>query len=428
MPSKITVVTCGLLLLFGVVTAHAAVGIGVFLKRSPAFLEQQTVDFYISGFNTGTVAEQVDVHVGVIAENGTIYEYPNWNTSLTPWLRAFSIPAGFRLGATYLGNLDSFPGGLTPGAYKLAVALTRPGTLDILALDVTPFVVQGDETVWTSSGISLGKGESPSGVTAPVVSGAGSFSRVTFDPGTLITLFNQSTPDVDQCIFNTTPRVLEVLVGENNITSLDAGDLLRISAPALGSVDLNKVVLSDGSITYGNSTIAESFFRSGTNYTATGFGGPGFAPFSASRTAPSAIVVSQPDLSSLQSINSGQDLVLRWLGRNGVGELLVTISATNGTLAEPMDVTCRFVDDGHGVVPSALLVQLRDAIAAAGTQIPGISGIDGFDIADILGDSVALPNASLVVSRLYTEVVSASADDRVTFAVTRALGVSVNLQ
>ena len=55
--------------------------------------------------------------------------------------------------------------------------------------------------------------------------------------------------------------------------------------------------------------------------------------------------------------------MLRWEGNNGVGEINVMLVGNRATSGEIVFIHCRFADDGEAIIPSNLLVQLRDSNA-----------------------------------------------------------------
>jgi len=55
----------------------ANVGLGVFLQEQ-VYFQEDSVNFYLSGYNQDSNSKTVDVHVVVIAADNTVYEYPNF--------------------------------------------------------------------------------------------------------------------------------------------------------------------------------------------------------------------------------------------------------------------------------------------------------------------------------------------------------------
>ena len=383
--------------LFFMTFASAAVlagdiGIGVFPSNT-GFVEGARVDFYISGYNNSAASEKVDVHIAVLTKEGVFYEYPDWNTAFKPWLSSFSLPANFTLPATLIGSFDNFPGGLETGVYKVFVALTKPGTLDILALESSSFAVLESNDNWLAAAVSLTSLETVNGPTPfASVSAAGIFERVNFNVSDILEWQKQFEPQIERCVFKQVTRTLEVFVGDENVTYIDAGSTLELTSPA-GKLDLERQTRK-GKIFYVNTGINESYYQAGASYTASGFGSMGIPAFSGTVVAPKEIVVTKPDLDSFEQIDSSKDFVVRWQGLQSIGEVGVQLQgdAVNSIL-------CRFSDDGEGIIPSALIVQLRDAI----------SGLIPSDFT----------NVSLVISRTHLELIDLKGET-VTFSISSA--------
>lgn len=164
--------------------------------------------------------------IAVQSKDGIFYEYPNWNTSFIPWLSAVSLPVNFALPATLTGNFDSFPGGLKPGVYKIFVALTKPGTLDILTLNSSSFAVDESNNHWLDAAVTLTSLETVNGPTPfDIVSAAGIFERAVVNKSDILAWQKSFSPGIDQCKLKQGTRTLDVFVGEQNVTYLDAGQL-----------------------------------------------------------------------------------------------------------------------------------------------------------------------------------------------------------
>ena len=334
------------------------VGIGIFLQAQ-AYFQEESVNFYISGYNLEADSETVDVHVVIVAADNTIYEYPDWNTSLTPWLPSFSIPGNYQLPVTLLDNLDSFPGGLIPGeVYRIAVVLTKPGTLDFLSLNILPFkTVSGKDSqiigsTYLTQNIQDFLGEASSN-SNPVLTGAGFYRQI--EPR----LAEDEIPstNIEQCLF-------KLEVGHESGPSVDAGPSIVLDSASEGKYKLPQLKYSEY-IFYGdtNNPAPESFYRVGEYYTAFSTGSSEMNPFSVIVDAPETVVVTEPNLSTFSNIDSSQDLLLRWEGNNGVGEINVMLVGNRATPGEIVFIHCRFADDGEAIIPSNLLVQLRDSNA-----------------------------------------------------------------
>jgi hypothetical protein len=372
MPNSYFRAMIGFAMMLGVLESQAAVGVGIFLKNADEFIESSRVEYSITAFNNGTAPVTVDVHLGVI-RNGVVYEYPDWNTSLTPWLRSFSIPANYYLPPYSMGDLSSFPGGLEPGVYELAVALARPGTLDLLALEYIPFVVRAaDEAQWEQNLVLFARGES-SAESLLETDAYGVFTRVNLDPSLFANAVAQGTPTIEQCIYGTSATAaygffpLAEIIDDRNITTLNAGAELRLSSPTLGSVGIPRESFAN-EITYENSRIAQNFYQPGRQYDLQVNGGLDVPAFTISTSSPPKLVLTLPaDASRTHVIDSAKNLSLGWQGNNGVGEVAIVMAYEDDDLPEA--IACRFADDGTGVIPANLLAQLRANAPQAGAPI-----------------------------------------------------------
>jgi hypothetical protein len=293
-------------------------------------------------------------HVGLILPDGTIYEYPDWNTQLRPWLPSFSVPASFQLSTTSLGPIYGLPDGLTTGVYRVAAALTRPGTLEIVAFTATPYYVSSYEVPSLIAGITMSR--FPIGTPDDLdPSAVGSFSSGGPEALEFIKNARNVLPSIDQCSF--LPDANVIAVPEILITShADAGESLTLSSEAGAAITLTKF----GGF-YGDfADSPASFYREGATYTLTIPGGADLGPGTASVVAPTQIVVTQPDFSQ-PALNSAEDLQLAWVGNGGVGEIAVDV--VGGISPQSSLVCCRFADDGSAAIPSTILGQLRNVLA-----------------------------------------------------------------
>ena len=86
--------------------------------------------------------------------------------------------------------------------------------------------------------------------------------------------------------------------------------------------------------------------------------------------------------------------MIRWDGQQSIGEVGVQLQSD-----ATHSIVCRFVDDGEGTIPSALIVQLRDVLA-------------GFNTLGFL-------NVSLIVSRTHLELIDLNGE-MLTFSIISA--------
>jgi len=339
----------------------------------------------------------VDVHVALLSPDGTIYEYPNWNTDLKPWLPSFQLKSGVKVNPIPLTDLKNLPFELTPGNWRLAGAITKPGTLEFLSLDIQSFLVT-DQSTNAEGGLRIGNltvSEFRSAISTlpastPTISSTRSAS------GTFIQLCpNQSFGDtgdelmsqfldkqtIDQCEMITTN---DIDPGEDpgkdpntcaDALSLNAGEKLELVSDQAGSID---VPLSPGSGPsmefFYFAQLPETFFQTEARYTFSGTGGPHIGSFSTSATL-APLTVTAPDLLSGTAIlNPGAPLDVRWNGQGGQGTVFVTLTAVglNFDLESPSNATtdtrtihCRFQDDGNGTIPGELIEKLTDGLASS---------------------------------------------------------------
>lgn len=363
------------------------VGIGISIEDGGnTGLTYHNWDFMVSGFNIGQQAQAVDVHVGLIADDGTIYEFPDWNTTLTPWLQNIQLPPGFRFPPTAVGNLAQFPGGLKPGVYHLAAALTRPGTLEILSLDTKAIRVLPVASSFVLGNVYLQKTQwyDTNGGGSSVSAGA-AFQR--FDTSTEV--FNgdgQVFVPIDQCVLNNLePQILENIAGIGNVSFLNAGTDIRLTPEGQTPIPLD-ILSYQEIIGYSANSLSDSDYVGGKNYRFTGSGGPTFPAFDISIIAPSPLDVSVPNLAQLTTIDSSTDFLMRWTGQNGIGEISALLYAVTAT--DPVSVSCRFSDDGEGIIPATVLTQFHNMVTNQGgaTSQPQLSiGRNNFEMVSVDG-------------------------------------------
>ena len=356
------------------INAFAQSGIGIYLDRNYFAPGQGAPQLSISAFNSETPVT-VDVHVGVIAENGTIYEYPDWNTRLKPWLSGVSLPQTFNYPVTPIVTL---PNVLPSGVWTAFAALTEPGTTDIISIDLAPFNILPDTASGSSYGsLYLSLSQTPTGTN---VAAGGTFAQTSNAIQDLIESFDGQQPGLEQCVFN------EVTIDISNIegiqlTTLDAGDALQLSSSTGLSASLFKNVDAEslGYALYAapDGQLGSSFFQGDANYTFQGFGGPDIQPFTVGVRAPPPLTLTQPMLSSSASHNTTGDLQLMWNGNGGVGEVHASLSGTD--LSKVYIISCRFADDGNASIPSGLLAQLKEKLGSGTITIPGLE-IPGLEI------------------------------------------------
>ena len=391
---------CGLLL---AVNVQSDTGVGVFIDQSYSVQGEQGPELSATAFNNGPPIA-VDIHVGIISQDGTIYEYPDWNTNLHPWLPRFTLPQNFNLPVSSLFQIEK---GLQPGLWRAFAAFTVPGTLQILSLDLTPFSIVSNVSGGASFGaLSLTHMQTVAGTE---VDAGGIFIQSDEDLDSTLQGYEGQRPGLDQCVFTQIPIDLGAILDIDFIT-LDAGSALQVSSSVGSVVPLPKDMDAAGfGFTVYNTPDAQptsGFFQGGVNYTFKGFGGTQVNSFTVSVNAPTPLNLTQPAIGSFATHNSSANLPLAWDGNKGVGEVNVSLSGSD--FSNINSIECRFVDDGSGNIPSSLLVKLRDSLAGGFSGFPGIElppGVElppGFELPG-LGTSVTL-DVSRTNSTLFNTV------------------------
>jgi hypothetical protein len=343
------------------------VGIGIFTYEDcNCGLTDNDFSFMISGFNKESVAQPVDVHVGLIAEDGTIYEYPDFNTNLTPWLPNFQLPASFSYPPTLTGDLTQFPGGLKPGVYHLAAALTEPGTLNLLAMNTRVIKVIANQTGFTLAKVFFGREQryDATGDTDPAlyVLASGIFEQYAGSTTNLVD-DQSNTATLEQCVFSS-ETIADVAPDIGSATYLDAGTSLQLIPAGKQAITLEAYPHQSGMLY--SQTLSDSDYQDDTTYRFTGSGGVSFPAFDISAKAPPRIVLNSPNLDQLKYLDTSRDLPVQWTARNGVDEISVCLTAT--ATDKTISVSCRFEDDGQATIPATLLTQYHQAISNLGDE------------------------------------------------------------
>lgn len=388
------------------VNVQSDTGVGVFVDQGYSIQGEQGPELSATAFNNGPPVA-VDIHVGIISQDGTIYEYPDWNTNLRPWLPGFTLPRNFNFPLSPLFQVKQ---GLQPGLWRAFAAFTVPGTLQILSLDLTPFSIVSNVAGGASFGaLTMTQMQT---ATATEVDAGGIFIQSDKDLDSTLQGYEGQRPGLNQCVFTQVPIDFGTIPNINFIT-LDAGNALEVSSSVGSVVQLPKDMDAAGfGFTVYNTPDGQppsGFYRGGVNYTFKGFGGPQVSSFIVSVNAPTPLNLTQPAMGSFATHNSATNLPLVWDGNKGVGEVSVSLSGSD--FSNVNSIECRFVDDGSGSVPSSLLVQLRDSLSGGFGGIPGIPGIElppgvelppGFELPG-LGTSVTL-DVSRTNSTLFNTV------------------------
>jgi len=312
----------------------------------------------------------VDVHIGIIDPSMDIYEYPDWNTNLNPIFKNLTLPANWDTPKIELFNLNisnEVPFGDGPGTYIMAVAIMKPGTLEIIDFSFAYFSVKSSSaTSEKTGGVFLGyiKDYTNESNSAEVFTGAAFFDQMNEFVDIDVDL---ATIELDQCQINTWKTSLDTSF--DLPTFLDAGQDLRISDFLLSKVEQN------GITTYFNDKLQPIDYVENKEYLFIGKGGPDVGPFSTRVTAPPKLNLNEPDLSTSTTINRNSDLKLRWQSRpKSGGEIWVLISTSEFSFSNNETINyecqCRFKDDGQAIIPADKLSQLP-ATDASGPLFPG---------------------------------------------------------
>ena len=396
--------------------AWAGVDVGVFVDKSFVEPGGDVPALSISGFNDGA-ATPVDVHFGLIAPDGTVYEYPDWNTRLRPWLPSFTLPANLLFPATRIADLDRLPGNPQAGTWYVAAALTRPGTFDFLAVDLQPFTVV-DANRAAAAGTRYGS------LTLSVFTGAtGALqdksvaSAFFFGLDTqaalsqLVDVFQGEEPALESCDYR------EQATDFSNVGSIDgllprmfdAGATLTLSGGGQSlTLPRDSQTLGGFTAVFYNASASAGFYQAGVEYRFHGDGGAGIGPFTAKATAPAPLVLTQPAPSAVFSQPAGADMTLEWNGNHGRGVVEASLtSVALGSTSKVFLIDCRFADDGSGVIPGALIARVKAGVEANGTDLAGLleslsSGgeIGGIDLNSLDLSSLGIDLSNVDLSNL----------------------------
>jgi hypothetical protein len=404
-------------------SAVAATKVGVFVEDS--FIPRDGGSQKISVAARSDEGINVDIHIGLIAPDQTIYEYPNWNTKLQPWLPNFRLPANFTFPATFIFDASRLPGGLKPGIWYAAVALTEPGTLKFVDVALKPFRVvdEGSGSGTAYGSVELSRAQTYYGTN---VWAGGIFLDAAASLDDFKNAYLGDTPGVNECKLYEIPVDLSAFT-EFDINTLDAGPALavvkggqKLSMPKDGDA------LAFDYDVYSASP-ATTFYQGGVPYRFEGYGGSDVGSFSISLGAPQPLTLTNPPVSASHAHNASQPLNVRWTGGGGFGE--VDVSLSGGTLSVAVTIHCRFSDDGRGTIPANLITQMK-AILDESTSDPSIP-IPGFEDIE-LPDGFEIPAIPVVTTlmALRTEVALFNAPGLDTGIATIGAGaaVDINLQ
>lgn len=378
-------------------SASAATKIGVFVgEYFLPYASGVSQPISVSGFSSER--KDVDVHVGLIAPSGKIYEFPDWNTRLQPWFSNLTLPAGFTFPATFVFDAAQVPGGLTPGTWNAAVALTEPGTLKFIDVKVVPFSVVDEASGGNGTRYGALNFERQQSFAGIDVMADGVFLDVSGNLEDLVGSYLGTVPNINECVLNEIPIDLSA-IPELDVLTLDAGNALHLMSPG-SSVVLPKdgSAASSGYVVYSAPDLAPSVYRGGETYAFEGDGGSQLSGFRVSVAAPPALTLVQPAVSGSSTHDASNPLVLKWVGGTGTGEVIANLSAATSSASVVID--CRFADDGAGIIPGSLISRMKNIIDQGSSDflIPDVERPPGLEIPGFG------TQASLSVSRIASAV------------------------
>jgi hypothetical protein len=326
--------------------------IGVFTDK-PFYTSDQIPKIFVSGVNQDLESRIVDIHVGLIDPSGRIYEYPDWNTSFSPWLPLFKLPSGFEFSATPVADAANFPSGIAPGLWHAGVALTIPGTLELLSVQTVPFTV-----LLEKNGVGSKFARVLLTLENDSVTLQGGFLSLSSIFDEAVSLIVGPQVEIEQCSLGKFNVDVRSFKPEVNAKFLDAGSdfIVTTNSGVEQRLIKNDPVAFMNYFTDPNPPV--EFYQADETYTLTSLGGADSGSINASVIAPHPVEVSQPNLADPLVINSEENLALLWNGNDGIGEVIVTILGPNLTTDSYM-IKCRFADDGSAFVPATLLKQLK---------------------------------------------------------------------
>ncbi|HHJ38854.1 MAG: hypothetical protein AXA67_00245 [Methylothermaceae bacteria B42] len=347
--------------------------IGIFADKNYYILSSdEQLNVSIAGEGDAQREVVVDVHLGLIGPDGKIYEYPDWNTQLKPWLPSFRVPAGFKYEPHVFFNLQQFPH-LSAGPWRAAAAVTKPGTLEIISFASQWINVMVPDSAGSRFGF-LTMNDSKVGQTISQ-NASGSFIEFNFggqlDPDKIDQIIKNmaaSSVPIDQCQYTETKSKFDPLnpLPGTSPVFLDAGEKLTLSSEGGNTVDVpvNDNLKAAGFFIY-QADLPGGFYEGQGKYTFAGEGGSQIGPFSTTLRAPAPLVLTSPNFSSGVFLHpASSDLALQWNGQNSQGSLDVTVSTSSfdiGNIGGDVvvkTIRCRFVDDGQASIPGALLSRL----------------------------------------------------------------------
>lgn len=370
-----TYLTLSMALIFVFVghTVASSVQVELDLSTNKAYYQQtgDTLSLELDLNNEGPQIP-VDVHIAIIPPSGEpIYEWPNWNTNLTPALSNWNLPKDFELQQTKLLTL-SIDGNIPfeeIGQYTFVLALLDPDTFDPVGnIATTTFHVSSDSSLnYDKIGsVSLSMSTNYSnGAKTMVGSSAVFLADLKQSVSSLYLQTDAAELEIDTCRVSSCTINPETGKQFKMPQFLDAGKSIRMDSTGKShflSREINPVNGQD-MILYDKHNLNQSAYQEGSTYSFAGPGGMDVGSFSTTVTAPAQLVLISPNLSSKPIIDRDKDLTVQWAHPTKSGQVFISISSTeidienHSTTIHTCD--CRFKDDGQGTIPSEKLQQLH---------------------------------------------------------------------
>lgn len=338
----------------------------------PYVMDEDTLTISASARNWGE-AVWVDAHIAIVTPDGTIHEWPDWNTDFRPVLSGYFMHPGWRfeteLGTYGVGD-PAFPAS-EPGNYLLVAALTEPGTLNFLSNlschTVTVVPKTDPNETWGGLGIDWVRsyeGDNEEG-DVTVYAGAafkGHYGQQEPDPG-------RGVLSDDDCHVYSEDEFYDMYYGPDYdygyVRGLDAGEKIDMLGGPLGDVELKRWVSYGNYIGYSpdDGWLEQGHYGGGNTYTFVGYGGPDVGPINVSLVAPPTLDLIKPDLGRdafghFHVIPRDRDLTMRWTGQSDRPVKAVIFAPDPMDAADNKVCFCTFDDDGEAVIPSLILMQL----------------------------------------------------------------------
>ena len=356
-------------LLFFPFLAFAKPTIGIFPGKT-ILSNTETQKLWVSGTNEGP-EKTVDVHIGLISPSGVVYEYPNWNTSLDPWLKSLKLPKDFHFPAQLVTELSKLPT-KESGIWQAAAAITEPGTLNVISIATQEFsniLKNGDANSSADPRVGIvvlqSLTQSSTGFEFLTPFGVFWFSEDEPNFGNTLSInfpnsaFNNAP--IEGCIFEQ-PLLDNLNTNDFQVATLDAGKL-DLTSSSTGLYHIPNTTSFFNRIFKDDFINQESLkIEPGVKYTLSGEGGADIGAFSLSLTAPESVSFTTPSGKGIVTQTASKDMTIKWPKGKGQEVVLVSIKHSNTQGNQRAAISCQFVDDGNATIPSAQLEKMKEYI------------------------------------------------------------------